>query len=167
MPGVSAHSGDRTYAQSLHLVPPSTRRPHARRKRAPLQALHLPLLRARRAKARCQSARRTVAAHETLGALPRLDPPCFRYTRSLTAPGAPRLLLAARDGAATAKVTRAAGRPAFRCFEFPPLPSRLFAGLASPVGSVSCLLGIGLAAGMLSPLMAQESPHFRWFRRWR
>ena len=116
----SAHSDDRNYAQSLHLVPSSARRPRARRKRAPLHPLHLPLLRARRAKACRQSARREIAP-KTIAAVHGSSEPS-RFAVCPHAVQLARSVWAARDCTLMAKKSDggAGRRPRPRVHSHPP-----------------------------------------------
>ena len=61
---VRAFRRNSNHAHSVPLVSSSARRSRERRKRALLHALRLPLLRARKARARCQSACREIAAQK-------------------------------------------------------------------------------------------------------
>jgi hypothetical protein len=130
-------------------VPPSARGPRARRKRALLHALHLPLLRNCHAKARHQPAYRATTAHTSLAAVPAASGSCASAIGSLT--GAPIASLAVggpRWCHCGKELKRAAGRPTPRSPALAHTPSFNARGnLVSPTELGFGLQGIGLADG--------------------
>jgi hypothetical protein len=132
------------------LVSSSPRQSRARRQRALLHALRLPLLRARQTQAGCQSACREIAGYGTLSRytcgirVVALPLPAHPMCPAASAVGGPRPYRSGKE------IKRAAGRR-------PLLLSRPFTGhwegLVVLVGVEVCVHGIGFVAGMLSPLV--------------
>ena len=148
------------HAHSVHLVPPSAGRSRARRKRALLHALHLPLLRARQTQACCQSARREIAAKTVATAFSASRAPLLRSPPSyalLPDPcGRPATVQRGKE------VWQWRGPPLrLRALAHPPALKAHYGDLVLSIGPRVRLQGDGLVAGMLSPLVLLWNATFK------